>query len=271
MNDMPNRAYSPQETRRLRADYQRDGWIKLASLLDADELLRINAIIAEAGTREEFRPKTDGIQADQASKEYEHTMRVLRRLWTEYAEIEQLCRRLAPLVGELNGWKSTRLWSDRVFIKPGRTFGSKETIWHQDVKLPFDRRGFATVWIAMMDIPAERGAMTFLNGSHRLGSLGAVSQMGEEPDLSEILMQEDWPLVHGCGSGAPLAAGDATLHMLYTFHRAGKNQTEEDRVALAISYFDAEQLFTGGANPVTDGLGLTPYKQFDHKLFPVMG
>jgi ectoine hydroxylase-related dioxygenase (phytanoyl-CoA dioxygenase family) len=157
-----------------------------------------------------------------------------------------------------------------VFTKPGRDFGSRPTIWHQDVKLPFDRRGFATVWIAMIDIPKTRGPMTFLDGSHRLGSLGAVNQLGEDRDLSVILNERDWAVVRGCSSAAPLKAGDATMHGSYTLHRAGRNVDVEDRVVLAVSYFDAQQLYTGAANPVTDGLGLTPYQPFDHESFPIV-
>jgi hypothetical protein len=57
---------------------------------------------------------------------------------------------------------------------------------------------------------------------------------------------------------------------MYTLHRAAENRDAEDRVALAISYFDGAQLYTGSPNPVTDGLGLQPGKSLDHECFPVI-
>jgi phytanoyl-CoA hydroxylase len=251
-------------------EYQERGWLKVPNVLGDDEVDTINAAIGEAVTLPEFVPKAAGARADQASAEYQKVMRVYRGLWSKYPEIERVVRRLGPVVGELNGWEHTRLWQDRVFIKPGRDFGSRPTNWHQDVKLPFDRRGFATVWIAMVDIPKSRGPMTFLDGSHRLGSLGNIEQLKDNFDLSELLTEHDWKVVSGCATGAPLAAGDATIHSMLTLHRAGMNVDVEDRVVLAISYFDAKQLYTGSPNPVTDGLGLTLFERFDHENFPLV-
>ena len=255
----------------LRRAYAELGWLKLPGLLQGAELKRIVQRVAQADGDAKFKVKKSGVQADQATAEYEKTMRVLRRLWTEYAEVKALCFRVGKLVHEITGWSSTRLWSDRVFIKPGRRIGSRPTIWHQDLpKIPIDRRGFTTVWIPLVDLPITKGPMTFLEGSHRLGPLGATSQMGGEPDLSEILAEEDWKQITGCVTAAPLVAGDATLHAGMMLHRARANTEDEDRVVLAISYVDGEALYTGGANPVTDDLGMTPYKRMEHKTMPIV-
>jgi ectoine hydroxylase-related dioxygenase (phytanoyl-CoA dioxygenase family) len=256
----------------LKRNYNENGWVKLKNVLNSAEVCQVREIISQAAERPEFKPSAVGAQADQASSEYGRVLRVYRALWRSYPEIETLARRIGAMVGYMNSWDETRLWQDRVFIKPGSQSesGSRQTNWHQDVKLPFDRRGFATVWIAIVDVPKSRGAMTFLNGSHRLGSLGAIEQLEHESDLSELLSIDDWPLVGGCESGAPLSAGDATMHSMYTLHRAGANLDEEDRVVLAISYFDGKQLYTGSPNPVTDNLGLTPNRPLDHEVFPVV-
>ena len=252
-------------------DYQRRGWVKLTEVLSPAQIERMREIVHEASDRPEFKPAQAGSQADQGSREYEHTMRVLRRLWTEYPEVEQIAREVGGAVRALTGWDGVRLWSDRIFIKPGSEFGSAPTFWHQDLsKLPFDRRGFATVWIALHEIPKTRGPLTFLDGSHRLGLLGAVSQIGTEADLSELLQEVDWEVVSGCSTGAPLAAGDATVHAGMTLHRAGANRDREDRVVLAISYFQADALYTGAPSPLSDHLGMTPYEPFDHERFPIV-
>jgi phytanoyl-CoA hydroxylase len=255
----------------LRRDYAELGWLKLSALVTGLELKRLQKLVAEADRTARFKVRKTGVQADQATAEYEKTMRVLRRLWTDYPEVKTLCFRVGKLVHEITGWSSTRLWSDRVFIKPGRKTGSRPTVWHQDLpKIPIDRRGFTTVWIPLVDLPATKGAMTFLEGSHRLGPLGATSQLAGEPDLSEILAEADWKQITGCVTAAPLSAGDATMHAGMTLHRAQTNIEEEDRVVLAISYVDGEALYTGGANPVTDDLGMAPYKRMEHKTMPIV-
>lgn len=270
-NPTTHRMMEDQSLMALQQHYATRGWAKLSGVVQGDELRRLQHLIAQADATGKFKTRKSGVQADQATAEYEKTMRVLRRLWTDYPEIEGLCRRVGELVQRITDWPSTRLWSDRVFIKPGRKTGSRPTIWHQDLpKIPIDRRGFATVWITMSELPATKGAMSFLNGSHHLGPLGATAQLGEESDLSELLGQDDWSLVDGCTTAAPLAAGDATIHHGLTLHRARANVEEQDRIVLAISYVDGEALYTGGANPVTDNLGIAPYKRMEHELLPIV-
>jgi ectoine hydroxylase-related dioxygenase (phytanoyl-CoA dioxygenase family) len=253
-----------------KCDYLRKGWAKLPHLIGADEARELRTIAAAAASRPELQPKSSGAQADQGTAEYARILRVQRGLWRHYPQIALVVERFGALIGYINGWQQTRLWQDRVFIKAGRASGSRPTNWHQDVKLPFDRRGFATIWIALVDVPLSRGPMTFVNGSHRLGSLGAIEQLHDAKDLSELLTPEDWQMIEGCESAAPMRAGDATVHSMYTLHRAGENRDIEDRVALAISYFDGAQLYTGSPNPVTDGLGLQPGKSLEHECFPLI-
>lgn len=252
--------------------YRDKGWVKLPRLVETAELARIKAAVQDASTKPAFATKASGFQADQATPEFKEVLRIYRSLWKAYPEVEAVCRRVGPIVRELNGWRDARLWSDRVFIKPGRDSGSRPTIWHQDSpKAPFDRRGFATIWIALQDVPLHRGAMVFLDRSHRLGPLGAIDQLGPDRDLSEILTAEDREIVGECSTAAPLEAGDATLHTGMLLHRAHANTDEVDRVILVISYFDADARWTGAESQVMDGLGLVPYQTVEHPNFPLVG
>jgi len=251
--------------------YRDKGWAKLPQIVDAAELAGIRAAFEDARDRPEFATKKTGFQADQAQPEFAEVLRIYRSLWKAYPAVEAVCRRLGPVARELNGWRGARLWADRVFVKPGRDSGSRPTIWHQDSpKAPFDRRGFATFWIALQDVPLQRGAMVFLDRSHRLGPLGAIDQLGPDRDLSEILQPEDWEIVGGCSTAAPLQAGDATMHQGMLLHRAHANTDKEDRVILVISYFDADARWTGAESQVMDGLGLVPYQPVDHPNFPLV-
>ena len=65
--------------------------------------------------------------------------------------------------------------------------------------------------------------------------------------------------------------GDATIHESGTLHTAGPNHTGDDRWAWTVCYIDADAIYTGAAHPVTDGLGMTPSRPFEHERFPVVG
>lgn len=255
----------------LIATYRERGWVKIPGLLDENEVARLSEIVREAFQREEFHPPAAGPRADQATDEYKKTMTVLIGLWQAYAEVRRIAVSAGEIVTRLIGSESVRLWSDRVFVKPRKEAGSKPTIWHQDLpKLPFDRRGTATVWIAVNEIPETRGPLSFLDGSHRLGPLGAVSQLSEERSFDQMLTSEDRQLVGSVSTAAPLSPGDATVHTGLTLHRAAENVDSEDRIVLAITYFDAATGYTGAPNQLTDNLGLKLYEPFEHDNFPLI-
>lgn len=252
-------------------EYRERGWVKIPGLVDEAAVRRLSEIVREAFQREEFHPPAVGPRADQATDEYKKTMTVLVGLWHAYPEVRKIALKAGEIVSVLIGCEGVRLWSDRVFVKPRKEAGSKPTIWHQDLpKLPFDRRGTATVWIAVNEIPETRGPLSFLDGSHRLGPLGAVSQFSEERTFDQMLTNDDRRLVGAVSTAAPLSPGDATVHAGLTLHRAAENLDSEDRIVLAITYFDAATGYTGVPNQLTDNLGLKLYEPFDHDNFPLI-
>src|SRR5204863_6240188 len=66
-----------------------------------------------------------------------------------------------------------RLWHDQILIK--QPHNNKPTEFHQDQ--PYWPHANSTnpisAWIALVDVPVERGCMTFLPGSHRRTDLPA--------------------------------------------------------------------------------------------------
>lgn len=255
--------------------YHRQGWALLPGLLTGDALAALQRAVADASARPELSPMasaaTLGVQRDQGDPEYQKVMSVLRNVRHEYPELDELARGIGAVAARLIG-RPTRLWGDRVFSKPRASEGSRPTQWHQDLpKLPLDRRGYLTIWIAVEDVTLDQGPLTFVPGSHRLGPLGAVSQMSErELDVDALLRGREGYLLGEPVTNA-LRAGDATVHDGLLLHRAGENRTERVRRGWAVSYLPADTLYTGGAQPQSDGLGLGPYQPFDHELFPIVG
>jgi ectoine hydroxylase-related dioxygenase (phytanoyl-CoA dioxygenase family) len=140
--------------------------------------------------------------------------------------------------------------------------GNQATPYHQDYPgSPFDREGSVNIWVALNDIPAERGSMRFLSGSHHEGSLGRMGRADfddvtvEYPKLTEIY---EWspPL--------DLKAGDATVHHGCTVHGGPANTTDDYRWAYIMMFFPGDALNNGAQSFVSDGLGQEVNKPFDH-------
>lgn len=140
--------------------------------------------------------------------------------------------------------------------------GNQATPYHQDYPgSPFDREGSVNIWVALNDIPAERGSMRFLSGSHHEGPLGRMGRADfddvtvEYPKLTEIY---EWspPL--------DLKAGDATVHHGCTVHGGPANTTDDYRWAYIMMFFPGDALYNGAQSFVGDGLGLDLNKRFNH-------
>lgn len=162
-----------------------------------------------------------------------------------------------------------RWYSDMIACKLPASAGrmGEATMVHQDLGIQFDRIGKTTFWIAMDEIPPERGSMRFYSGSHRLGSIGRHLN---DPELDALV---EYPWIADEFELSPpldLQPGDATVHMRALLHSAPENETDEPRWVYQGMFIPAETLFTGAPHSETDGLGLEPNRPFDHPKFPVV-
>jgi ectoine hydroxylase-related dioxygenase (phytanoyl-CoA dioxygenase family) len=236
------------------AAYQRDGFIKIRGVLTPEEAAEFRAAALAAQQRLRERAHSDTA--------------IFTQLVNVWREDDAMCRlTLHPNVAGIAERLATvplRLWHDQTLIKRAGT-GSAATEFHQD--LPYwPHAGSAqplSAWIALGDVPAERGCMTFLPGSQRRAGL-AAQDLSDEHDLFRKAPDLAWfPRVT-----LPLQAGDCTFHHALCAHMATPNRTSEARVAHVIIYTDAVTTFTGAPHPVTDGVGLTPGHPLDGDLFP---
>ena len=140
--------------------------------------------------------------------------------------------RFAKVAAELLGVEGVRLYHDQALFKEP---GGGPTPWHQDqVYWPLDTRHTITMWMPLVDVPAEVGSMTFASGSSLLGDLGAydISDSSEEA-VARILEERDLSL-HTYGA---VNAGDATFHSGWTLHRAGPNPTDSTREVMTVIWY----------------------------------
>lgn len=158
-----------------------------------------------------------------------HTWRSLPVVW-------DAARALAPLAATLMDCSTVRLYQDSVFWKRP---GDGPTRWHTDCKMaPFDTSHMITFWIPLQDVTSS--GLIFCSKSH---SDFALPYWNRHPsaeawnDLEsryENEFRDDTHIV----DYMPLRVGDVTAHSGWTLHCADQNDTEQDRLALAITFVD---------------------------------
>ncbi len=242
--------------------YRANGFCRVRGLLSKEEAQHY-AAAALTATRD---------KPDVVSRNAIFTQNV--NVWQQDDAVRALT--LLPKIGDLAArlaGTDLRLWHDQTLLKePGK---AKPTEFHQDSPYwPHDYGDGGdrtiTCWIALEDVPVDRGCMTFLPGSQRKLDLpmqilsDARSLFGVDPDLefSERVT-------------VPLRAGDCTFHTGRCAHMANANTTDQWRVAHAIIYMPAATRFDGRRHvvtkPLVDAGELAEGNTFDHALFPRVG
>jgi ectoine hydroxylase-related dioxygenase (phytanoyl-CoA dioxygenase family) len=231
--------------------FRRDGFTVLRGVLDPDRVAAWRDAALDASRR---------MADNQGNAVFSQNLDV----WRTSAPIAELTR--DPLLGAIAQQLAgipLRLWHDQLLIKPPRN--ARATEFHQDQ--PYwphaGSRRTLTAWVPLVDVPVERGCMTFLPGSHRLDDLPA-QDLERAGSLFGAAPQLQWRE----RVTIPLQVGDLTFHDGLCGHMATPNETDEARVAHAIIWVDAETTYSGAAHPVTDGLGLTPGARLGDDRFP---
>lgn len=196
----------------------------------------------------------------------EQVFRQFVDVWRADPAIAELTlnKRLAGIAARLAG-VPLRLWHDQMLIKPPHNGAPTE--FHQDRPYwPHRSEHALSAWIALVDVPVERGCMTFIPGSHRRRDLHAQN-LNDSRSLVGM-----WPELEFTERVTlPLRAGDCTFHNAFTAHTANANDTADPRVAHVVIYTDADTIFTGGSHVVTDPLALRPGDVLPDDRFPRSG
>jgi ectoine hydroxylase-related dioxygenase (phytanoyl-CoA dioxygenase family) len=254
------------------AHYQDNGWAKLEGLISRDLAADILASVHDDLVGEaEARPDATGSEKPRDRAQWrdlrfpgrDRGIEPLRSLIYS-KDIGLAAQRFIGRDVPIN------YHADIIAVKmPQGHLASRPTGWHQDwVNFPFDRAGFLSFWIALEDMPAERGVMRFMSGSQKAGPLGkyGVAEDTELPDVYPNLT-ERYPVSEAFG----LKAGDATVHDALVVHSAPGNATDRPRFTAILSYHPADTRFTGAPHYIfTPDLGLEVDKPIKHDLFRVV-
>jgi hypothetical protein len=237
----------------LVAAYREHGFVRVRGVLEPDRV-------------EHFRAGAEAFLAAHRAESLEKqgTFSQLVNVWQRDETLRALTfdTRLGRIAEQLAGFP-LRLWHDQVLVKEPHNnlateFHQDRPYWpHAGDRLPL------SAWIALVDVPPERGCMTFLPGTqHRTGL--RRQDLHHEDDLFDVDPELRW----GPRVTVPLRAGDCMFHSGYTGHMALPNRTDLARIAHVVIYMDEATTYDGGAHPVTDPLGLTPGDRLDGETFP---
>jgi ectoine hydroxylase-related dioxygenase (phytanoyl-CoA dioxygenase family) len=218
----------------------RDGFIRLPQLLSPSTVAHFEPDITQQ-VLELNRVHTPLAERDTYSRAFLQ----VTNLWRHSDTVRKLVfsTRLAQVAATLLGVDGVRLYHDQALYKEP---GGGITPWHADqYYMPFASGRIITVWLPLQDTPRELGALEFAGGSHRF-EYGRNLPISDE---SERRLQHELAAQGFTVDSAPYSIGDASLHLGWTFHRAGPNQSSTARRVMTVIYVDADAVIT---EPVND-------------------
>jgi ectoine hydroxylase-related dioxygenase (phytanoyl-CoA dioxygenase family) len=156
-------------------------------------------------------------------------------IWRHDETVKQLVfnRKFAQVAADLLGVEKVRLYHDQALFKEP---GGGHTPWHQDKYYwPLDTDKMITMWMPLVEISEEMGAITFASGSHLRGLIDNLEISDQSEEIYDRYITENEFETNGPDS---MNAGDATFHLGWTIHGAGPNRSvDKMREVMTIIYF----------------------------------
>jgi len=232
--------------------YRRNGFVQVRGVLTPTEVARYAAAAAEVYAH------------GQALQPDDPTFKQVLNVWQYDQVLKDLTfhRGLAEAATQLAGIP-LRLWHDHLLMKAPHNHAATE--YHQDAPYwPHDNsRHCLSAWVALVDVPLERGCMSFIPGQQDRRDIRPVD-LTDKTDLFEAA--ED--LIYHPRVTIPLRAGDVTFHNGYTPHTANPNDTDDVRLAHVVIYVDRDLTYNGKPHVCTDPLHLDAGQTLPDDAFP---
>jgi ectoine hydroxylase-related dioxygenase (phytanoyl-CoA dioxygenase family) len=214
------------------ASFRDDGFVVTPNVLSGDELKQYStAVDAEVKIR-----TADDVRDLSEKTTYEQSFIQCVRLWETNAEVRVLsCHAgLAGIAAQLLGIPSVRMWQDQALYKEA---GGRETTPHQDETFwPIGEEPLVSAWIPFDNVRIEHGAMAYVPGSHKAGSLRVVD-ITHSSEAYDILKD---PALNGrTPQFVEVDAGSVIWHHGLTVHQAAPNTTQQTRRAFTVVYISS--------------------------------
>ena len=160
----------------------------------------------------------------------------MEMMWTENKIIREyvFSSRIAKIAAELLKVKRLRLYHDNILAKET---GCGRTPWHcDDDHFPLDTQDVITVWIPAQPTPREMGPLSFAKPLNVYDLVRKITfnkfdtsydkQVSKAFKANKVLIED-----------GPFEIGEVSFHHNFSFHTAGKNKTNQLRIALANTFF----------------------------------
>ena len=212
------------------AEFGRNGHILLRGVCTPEEM----AVYREVLNAAAYKYNTETRPMEERDT-YGRAFLQIMNLWEndEASKAFTLSRRFAKIAADLLGTSDIRLYHDQALYKEA---GGGHTPWHQDQYYwPLRTEGIQalTMWMPLVDVPVEMGALTFASGSHTRGFLGHLEISDQSHDEFDRLVHDNkYPVVT-----EPMRAGDATFHASWLLHSAPGNASPNTREVMTVIYF----------------------------------
>ncbi len=249
MNDLPAMDQLIDVTSSAVEEFTQKGHTCIRGLATPEEIAYFRPAIEKTANtgRYEHRPL-------QERDTYGRAFLQVHNLWQrdEICKAFVTSKRFAHAAATLLGVDGVRLYHDQsLFKEPNGGY----TPWHQDQTYwPLESGKTITMWMPLAEIPADVGSMHFVAGSHKLGNIGAGSISDESHQKITRWINENSLEEESHGSMRP---GDATFHAGWTLHRAGPNQTSNERPVMTV-------IFVADGTLITEP---TPLQDFDLRIW----
>ncbi len=246
MLDTRSLTTTPRATRLRRdrniGDYDRDGYLIISDLLDADLLAaaRAESVAICRGDRGDIdgvtaAPRQEGDDAVLRRYLCIHFPHKVSSLARSVAQHPEAVRALTAVIGP-----NVKMMQSMLFIK---SEGKPGQAWHQDeTHIPTRDRSLTAVWIALDDATVENGCLWVIPGSHRAGVL-YPDRVQDDPRFD--CTREAYGFRYQEEDAVPveLSAGAALVFDGYLLHRSLPNSGHHGmRRALVNHYMSAESL-----------------------------
>jgi phytanoyl-CoA hydroxylase len=194
---------------------------------------------------------------------------VVKDVWQKSQDLRGLALhpRLARIAERLAGGPLRLYGIDVLSKEPHKHL---PTMVHDDeLGLPMSNGSRAlTAWIALVDVPVERGCLGFVPRSHLRHEADRqphISSFAECREIDDVWPDFRWqPRIT-----VPVRAGDVTFHHFRTVHMAGSNQTDARRLSSTVVYIDHDARYRPGVQDQSVA-HLKPGQLIDGEDFPLI-
>ncbi|NOU49856.1 phytanoyl-CoA dioxygenase family protein [Pseudoalteromonas sp. JBTF-M23] len=133
---------------------------------------------------------------------------------------------------------TVRVWGSQLYYKPKGTDPNLNVGWHRDSQhMPFFKSGVATLWIPLVDVTPQHGALCYISGSHHLNRF-------ETPIGAQVLnLESEATRVQACSSSQwiekplTLNRGAFSMHHWDLIHGSKSNHANVARAALSVGIY----------------------------------